>query len=152
MPTVKAKRAIERAFRIKDIMHSPALAFLYDDAEINWKTGAVTLSQGDRKPFIPTASLQAFESYFASALAAPTKNAPATPPWSRRKPTSKDKAEFLDWWAEQENERGEPPTIKDAEQFARGRGISRGWAREQIKNIPSKNRRPVGGQKRQRPD
>jgi hypothetical protein len=140
---------VHRAFTLKELPHSPTFAVSYEDAEINWKTGRVTLTRGDRRPFTPTALAQHFERHFADILAGsvPPKDVTTAAPAKRLSPTPKDEAAFREWWAEQESQLGSPPTRQSAEQFARERGLSRDWARTRIRTIPREHRRQAGGQR-----
>lgn len=150
LPPRKARAAVERAFKLKELLHSPKFALAYDDAAIDWKTGRVTLTRGERRPFMPNALADDFERHFADTLAgATTGPVLAAAPTRRRSPTPQDTTAFSRWWNEQRSKRTSPPTRQDAEQFARERGLSRDWARAQIREIPSAQRRVAGGQKSQ---
>lgn len=142
-----SKRAVERAFRLRELAHEPLFAVPYDDAEIDWKTGKVILRRGNRQPFTPTASLDEFEQLFAAAFASSAAKKLEAPVVRSRSPTPKDSDEFRRWVDDRIAQKGTPPIIKDCVRYGGERGLSRGWVRNQRAALREDQKRKPGGQK-----
>jgi len=63
----RAKMRLGQAFRRKEIPYTPNFAVSYEDADIDWLTGKVTLQRPFRRTFIPTLTRAEFGAHFVPA-------------------------------------------------------------------------------------